>query len=198
MKQQTIFALIIIISIVFTRANVFAQITYIGQYTAENFKTDELTEKLLNETIDSVLTSRHLTRVHTWLVVDTLREDSTCAPPSRGLAVHSISRRGTEENQYTARLIIRHFERNRQILTSSDTFEEGFVSVSGKGIICLDQNGSVPQEFLFSRSAKFRTVFETNSSSATESSSFWDSTAKPILVTLGAVAVIALFFLIRG
>jgi hypothetical protein len=54
------------------------------------------------------------------------------------------------------------------------------------------------QKFSFTKTSKYTTTFDYVGQESNEPKSFWDSTAKPILVTLGAVAVIALFFLIRG
>ncbi len=69
-------------------------------------------------------------------------------------------------------------------------------SIIISGRINFYANNKPSSKFSFQRMTKFGNPGSI--CTLKEDSSFWDSTAKPILVTLGAIAVIALFFLVRG
>jgi hypothetical protein len=67
------------------------------------------------------------------------------------------------------------------------------------GTISFDSSGMTTKSFSVKMFGTFTQRAPALISPKSESAvGFWDSTAKPILVTVGAVAVIALFFLIRG
>ena len=73
------------------------------------------------------------------------------------------------------------------------------MTVTAEGVLCCLPINVADQKIAFTRMSRYKTIFESHRQGANDSEiSFWDSTAKPILVTLGAVLVIALFFLIRG
>lgn len=190
------YCLIIFIVLVFIRASVYGQIHDVGTKLVKPFYTDDLTQKLIDEGIDSVLKSAHLFRENMWVGLDTLIEDSTCLINREIYSLHM--ERMQDGSKLIGKLIIRHLEKSRLILNESKGFEEGQITITGKGILCLEKDWNAPQPYSFSKSLKYKTTYEASLSTSNEPSSFWDSTAKPILVTLGAVAVIALFFLIRG
>ncbi len=102
------------------------------------------------------------------------------------------------KGSYIGKLLIKHIQSSHKILSSTKGIEDGIVIVSADGTLCCLPFNKQDETFSFTRTSKYRATFDYVGQMSGDSSSFWDSTAKPILVTLGAVAVIALFFLIRG
>ncbi len=155
-------------ALVLTRANVFAQ--WSPTTNDSLLRSNGVYSILLNEGIDSLLIFNHLQRSQVNIIID----DNAIMDRNLKPDIHII-----------------HLVNSKKILFSNKEGESGeyFVTANGK---LIDKS---VQDFFFQRSRKYFTKYETVGS---ESNSFWDSTAKPILVTLGAVAVIALFFLIRG
>lgn len=74
---------------------------------------------------------------------------------------------------------------------------EGIHSIAASGRIIYKDSFNKTEWFFFTKTEEH--FYECSISNPVEEKpSFWNSTAIPILVTLGAVAVIALFFLVRG
>ncbi len=182
-KNQIIFA-ILLSALVPARAEIYGQ-SYLG--IKDSLGRSGIYQILLNEGIDSVLNSINLSRNDVEVVEDT---NLTWSDYSH------IGSRPKDPDTFFKKLLIQKNNRNYKIFNSSSTTEQGIytLSVTGK-VVSLPAN--IPERtFSFNKSRKYNTVYENDLSN--ESKSFWDSTAKPILVTLGAVAVIALFFLVRG
>ena len=170
--------MIIIIALVFNRANVYGQMPTGTKDSIVRRISPE--EKILAQGVDSVLESLNYSRENRRVEIDTA---------NRGANIPL--------GDYIGRLIIQHIHTIYEALNSTKNSEEGLIIVSASGIVCCTNSNLPDKKFSFTRSKKYTTTFDLVQKSD-DTSSFWDSTAKPILVTLGAVAVIALFFLIRG
>jgi hypothetical protein len=168
MSLRIIFCSIVIFALVPARAKNFAQ--WSSATNDSLLRNNGIYSILLNEGIDSLLNSNHLQRSDVNIVID----DSAIMDRNLKTDLHII-----------------HLDNSKKILFNNKEGESGEYFVTAKGKLI---NNSA-KDFFFQRYRKYYTKFETISS---ESNSFWDSAAKPILVTLGAVAVIALFFLVRG
>ena len=199
MANRILICAIVIFALAFARANVYGQIIELEKYYYQVYPVDEVTQRLLDELIDSVLRSVHHSRDSIYVAIDTLKEDTDCF--SNHTQVGSVRLKAYMHNagfKYAGKLTIRHLETSRTATSFSGSSEEGVVSVLGSGILCFEPSMALVQKFSFAKVLKYRTTYENYLPDKDTTKSFWDSTAKPILVTLGAAAVIALFFLIRG
>jgi hypothetical protein len=187
-KIRIIFA-ILLFAFVPARTKIFAQYSKI-ETTNTGIRNEDINQTLLFEGIDSVLASMSFSRENIEIEVDTARNDTT--------SFHRQSNSSTRVGKYLGKLIINRFTNFHNTLRNANGIEEGVYSVSASGVLCCLPSGSNDQKFSFTKSTQYRTVYEDNSMNAHQPKSFWDTTAKPVLVTIGAVAVIALFFLIRG
>ena len=163
-----------IFALVFARANVFAQNFNIekGIYSGSN-----VYKILLEEGIDSILKAKMLSPSYTLLI----KSDS-------GFSVHN-------GNGSTKIILLRDSVFHFVFMNTIDG-EEGICGVIADGRINGDALKLDGEKFSFARSRKYSIKLENKVPNV--NNSFWDSTAKPILVTIGAIAVIALFFLVRG
>ena len=147
---------------------------------------------LIDEGIDSVLNSLNLTRDNLHRIImdtDIVNRNLSDDYPSHGL--HDDQKR-----IFPWDLRISQFIRDNKITGYTSNEEIGVYSVSVNGKIRYLPPGTPDKTFSFTRLRRYTLEFENKISA--EPKTFWDSTAKPILVTVGAAAVIALFFLVRG
>jgi hypothetical protein len=159
---------IVIFALAFARANVYGQ------------RIETVDYGLLINGIDSVLKSHNLYPDSVFIVVDSF--DRKILPVA---TKHFIC----------DSVILLHVAGYRKIYNNNGSSLEGQAYVSVSGELRYKNTVKKKEFFSFERSSNYGAcIFNP----AEESKSFWDSTAKPILVTLGAVAVIALFFLVRG
>ncbi|MEI8134955.1 MAG: hypothetical protein WCH46_07740 [bacterium] len=155
-----------------TRAKIFAQETKSGMY-----------DRLVREAIDSVLNAHGLSTKNTGILFET------------GIQVDSTLLNSVRDDNI---IFIRDLSRNQRVIRTSEQGEEGEYSITGKyaitkrGVSLAELNGLVRNTLQRTRR------YSLNLIESDSPHSFWDSTAKPILVTIGAAVVIALFFLIRG
>jgi hypothetical protein len=120
---------------------------------------------------------------------------------------------GTKPSPSIATMFVEHVSGYTKFILKGN-LESGVRFVAASGRITFDDTSQKEIHYLFGKSYHYEGIsdFKPEESklrpgeskikvediTPIESKSFWDSTAKPILVTLGAVAVIALFFIIRG
>jgi len=190
MGNRIILCAIVLFALAFARANVYAQFQS-ADTVGKSIRTDMIDSRDLWEGIDSLLKSHGLTVARVRIVCDTL---------DRRL----LSRVGfPTSNSNSTQLIIDHIFGYKKFFKggwhSKDLFngrdiDERVVAVDGKIEFSDSSHQSIP--FSFTRTLTLIPLSDDHIPEFPES--FWDSTAKPILVTLGAAAVIALFFLVRG
>ena len=152
-----------------------------------NIRKSGIEQGLLAQGIDSVLKAAKYSRENIEVEIDTIEKSS----------LHE-ERENEKTDSYLGKLIVKHIFISHKILNSSKNAEEGLVFVSADGSLCCLPSNLPGQNFSFTKTSKYTTTFDYSGLMSNEPKSFWDSTVKPILVTLGAVAVIALFFLVRG
>ena len=175
--------------------------------TKDSIGSKNIYQILLNEGIDSILQSIGRSRQNTSIVFDTSKTiDSVINQVPQvvknkngeGFSVHG-SRTGQPCKisfpPNTGILDIKNIVFTHTTNNNSEAMEDGFYKVVASGEVTIFDSTYLHQ-FFINKYRKYTLIYENSTQS--EPKSFWDSTAKPILVTLGAIAVIALFFLVRG
>jgi hypothetical protein len=190
MSSRFIFCLLLIFALVPARAKIFAQSS---AGTKDSIERRDIYQVLLDEGIDSVLNSLSLRKDLVHIIMDT--NNLKFLDGNRPLQMW-YGKGDPPQYFYFQTLLIDQCIKNKTIFNATSQEEKGIASIVVKGKLISSQNNKPGIIFSFTRYRKYDLVYDNNVSN--ESNSFWDSTAKPILVTIGAVAAIALFFLIRG
>lgn len=179
------------LALVFARANVFAQdVQVVGNKTLSSVYYAD--PEIIRLGLDSVLRSHHLTSESVRINGDSIASEllRVLAKPQTGVPIASV--------------IIKHLWALQEVGCPDC---EGVLRRSSlqyvmvEGVIAFDEIGKPTIPFNFYRFGSFSQehALMLNVSKPSEApKSFWESTAQPILVTLGAAAIIALFFLIRS
>ncbi|MEP7234108.1 MAG: hypothetical protein ABI778_02315 [Ignavibacteriota bacterium] len=185
MRRRFLFSLIVIFALASARASIFGQ-TISGTQSAVE-RTDEY-DRLFEKGIDSLVIAHQLSRSYFSIVYDT-----SSTSRDSDYSIHGIRGNG---NQPHGSIQITTLKKSTTILKSTNWAEEGFITLEAEGKICCMPTPMKDTLFSFRRTSGFATIFDHDSGGSQES--FWDSTAIPIIVSLGAAVIIALFFLIRG
>ena len=186
LKHKIIFALFIF-ALVPARAKIYGQTSYpiAVRYSDNNYHLEEvgiLDFSTIAKGIDSVLSTMNLARNE----VQVFGSSSISASLIQSL--NSQKKTDTVAGIDLENILCYRKE------DPSPGYTKDSIIISGR--INYYANNKPSLKFLFQRMAKFGNPGSIDI--LKEDTSFWDSTAKPILVTLGAIAVIALFFLVRG
>jgi hypothetical protein len=181
-------------ALVFTRANVFSQGTFPVSAISPNDRSpvpiSELDPILMERGIDSIRGIFHLSRSETRLAIDT---------PIKKLKDYCSSRIISGAKATAIITAITAFQElacpQCEVIPNHDTR----VDVYGTGILTFDEEhrSSVPFNFHVVEVYKQPLMDALKPVENTEPS-FWESTAQPIIVGLGAAVIVALFFLIRS
>ena len=179
------------LALVFARANVFAQdVKVVGNKSLSSVYYAD--PEIIQLGLDSVLRSHHLT-------IESVRINGDSIA-SELLRVLAKSQTGVP----IASVIIKHLWALQEVGCPDC---EGVLRRSSlqyvmvEGVIAFDEIGKPTIPFNFYRFGSFSEEHSPmlNVNKPTEvPKTFWESTAQPILVTLGAAVIIALFFLIRS
>ncbi|HET9136681.1 MAG TPA: hypothetical protein VFO76_08585 [Candidatus Kapabacteria bacterium] len=181
--------LFIAFALVFTRANAFSQGT-----SSKELSIYSIDPTLIERGIDSIRNANRLSQTETRLVIDTnvprlqdYIKVRAVANPKATIVIKKLS--AVQYNDVCP---------NCEIIPNQSVA----VTVYGTGVLSFDQAGMPSQQFNFIASQTYRqsqfNIMPVQVKTESPEPSFWESTAQPIIVGLGAVAIIALFFLIRS
>jgi hypothetical protein len=184
MGNRILFCAIVLFALAFARANVYAQASRLG---SDPVRREGVEGFELRIVADSLLNSYHLSLDSVKVNFNT-SDEPVFRHHFRSAVNHSV---GT--------LYFDHIAGYRIISGENGGYMSSYIDASGRIVF----NESSRKEISFSISRMIGERInpiegETKNEVVLKNESFWDSTAKPILVTLGAAAVIALFFLVRG
>lgn len=178
------------LALVFTRANVFAQeVKIIGNKTLTSVQYAE--PDLIRAGIDSLLKAHNLSSSLVRIIGDSIS-------PNLIQAV-AISQTGKP----IATIVIKHIYTVTDLVCATCNVLPASKpsSVQVEGVLSFDEVGKPTEQFSFVSFGASReehlpipNVIKPPEAPKT----FWESTAQPILVTVGAAAIVALFFLIRS
>jgi hypothetical protein len=181
-------------ALVFARANVFAQGSFPISAVTLNASTpvpiSELDPILVERGIDSIRGVYHLSRVETRLTIDTpvkrLRDYCNSRVLSGAKATAVIT--GISALQELACP-------QCEVIPNHETR----VDVYATGVLTFDETNRPSVPFTFHVIEVYKQpLFDAMRPVEKVESSFWESTAQPIIVGIGAAVIVALFFLIRS
>lgn len=183
--------LVVTFALVFTRANVFAQGSA-PESTPMPFPVSAVDPMLIELGCDSILKAQGLTRVETRIYLDTMvpRLQQYClkrtvSNPRATIVIKQLAALQQEGC------------RNCEIIPNQSTG----TTVYGQAVLMFDSPTKASIPFAFHSGMVYNgpvLLPEAIEPPQKNDGSFWDSTAQPIIVTLGAAVIVALFFLIRS